>query len=144
MRKPLLLALSLALVACVDDPTLVTPELPPIEGVWRFTESMSASARQTSCANTSSITLRGDEKSFQGTYWQSGYCADQFAIFDSSTEGVIKAGSINGDVVSWKDSGCTYVGRLGRNRMSGTVTCTVEEEDDEEKYLFEGTWSASR
>jgi hypothetical protein len=143
MRKPLLLfALSTALVACVDDPAVPTPETPAIQGIWRFTETMSAAARQTSCASTSSVTLRGDDNTFSGSYWQSGYCADQFAIFDNTVEGVIKAGRINGNVVSWNDSGCSYVGRIQRNRMRGTVSCTIEE--DGETYLFRGEWSATR
>ena len=143
MRKTyLLLALSAALVACVDDPAVPTPDTPAIQGIWRFSETMSAAVRQTSCASTSSMTLRGDAKAFEGSYWQSGYCADQFAVFENSTEGVITAGRISGDVVSWGDSGCSYVGRIRGTRMFGTVTCRVEE--DGETYAFRGEWSATR
>lgn len=142
MRNFSILTMALALVACVDDPAVPTPVTPAIQGIWRFSENMTAAARQTSCASTSSVTLRGDAKTFEGTYWQSGYCADQFATFDNSTEGVIDAGTITGDVVSWKDSGCNYVGRLIGRSMAGTVSCTVEE--DGETYAFRGTWRASR
>ena len=142
MYKTAVLAFSLALVACVDDPAAPTPQTPAIQGIWQFTESMSAAARTTTCASTSMMTLRGDDASFQGSYWQSGYCADQFAVFDNSTEGVIAAGRITGDVVSWEDSGCTYVGRLNGKRMGGSVSCTLQE--DEEVYAFSGTWSAWR
>jgi len=84
---------------------------------------------------------------FHADYMQRGSCQDDFARFANDgagriRNGVVRAGRLVGEVVSWEEDGCRYSGMVSRRSMHGSVACSIAAGG--RSFHFHGRWHAMR
>ena len=139
-------------LACGSEEPLAPDEIPFVDGVWSFNETINSGfGSASSCTSFGSLSIAQDGEVFGGNFQRSQTCSGAQSLTSASPasqtqSGEIKRGRVERTALSFELDDCRYEGSLEGNppkRISGSVLCTSIS-DDLTPVTRNGTWQAER
>jgi hypothetical protein len=129
-----------------DDGFPTAPTQPiNVNGPWVIQAAIANPDLRASCSMSGTLFLAQTGNQFTGTLTQShGTCSDPSGQVSGALDGLVEAGGVNGDQVSYAHGPCALVGETNSrsDEVEGTITCIAPYNG--ETVPASGTWRMTR